>query len=391
IESAEPYLSPRAQDASYAAQQHHILGSDAGPSPGFVQSRLHPTSSGLKLITDFSRGKSMADERTPMGGMGVTPIMDSAMTPATLRPGNKFFDPVSAKTATPGGFASRNRYPSKSSMEREPGSDATPLPRTAISRGNSESELSQRSRSASTSSFKKSTLATLSPVAYQPSEAKSSTSHFRNKSASSNSQALPSPAPGVFTALSSEHRTRNGSRTRKPDGLELQVEEVTFITVGPETASTGTYPTHVTDASSVSQLREGDLSPQVLTTDGSMKSAKIRSIDRYISSLEEANFYARQQRVENRQRTQSHEAPRVQPQTQPQPPQQPQREASEVRGRVGTRYIKPAKRSPSSPVSMSPDDPALNSNNESFDDERYYKITSPTESQPGGRGRSQSN
>ncbi|EOD47121.1 putative wd g-beta repeat protein [Neofusicoccum parvum UCRNP2] len=118
----------------------------------------------------------------------------------------------------------------------------------------------------------------------------------------------------------------------------------------------------------------------VLLSAVAVKSAKIRSIDQYISSLEEANYHSRKA-----SRSRAGSKDRV-----GRTSRQSGRETSQTRGRSGTRYIKPAKRSPSSPVPMSPEEAAMysSSNNDSFDDERYYKVASPAVASARGRSRS---
>jgi hypothetical protein len=94
----------------------------------------------LKLVTTFGdkNEKSKffgADDRTPIHGMGVTPIAESALSPsggdqtAFLRQpqGRSAYNtPASARTATPGGFT-RRRLPSIGEMP----TDVTPQIRKA--------------------------------------------------------------------------------------------------------------------------------------------------------------------------------------------------------------------------------------------------------------------
>jgi hypothetical protein len=114
------------------------------------------------------------------------------------------------------------------------------------------------------------------------------------------------------------------------------------------------------------------LSPPL--TGASMKSSKVRSIDQYISSLDEANNYTRPRTtdpVEERPASRTARA-RSRP-----------RDESQSRGRSGVRYIRPAKRSPSSPVPMSPEDAGIYTSSkadaatttETYDDERFYKMS----------------
>ncbi|ORY15570.1 hypothetical protein BCR34DRAFT_477731 [Clohesyomyces aquaticus] len=376
LESSEPWFSPRAQDAVFSAQKQVLLGSQLSPPlspPSLGHSRITAKMSALKLVTDFGQGprpKQMMpedDERTPMN-VGVTPIAESAITPAvgrnpwalasarTVRDLSR--EPSSARTATPGAY-NRKRYPStnRSTTKNESlaslivpdrGRRGESIPRTAIDNVGREEEtlpFSTRRSSAGQQDL------LLTPAKFDPQK---SQDH------------LPSPAAGVFENLTQRQRapSRASSRNRKPMDLQLDMHE-TVVESGPDT--------HYTN----------NLSPPL--TGASVKSAKARSIDKYINSLEEANFYARQ-RAESKAESRP-------PSRQQQQPSRPSsrnararsrtRDVSESRGRSGVRYINPAKRSPSSPVPMSPEDAGIyarerkeagTNTDDDLDAERYYKM-----------------
>jgi hypothetical protein len=371
LESTEPWFSPATQDAFSQAQKESVLGSQLSPplSPpgGGMPSRMKNSS--LKLITNFGdklgpTSMLNTEEATPMNAVGVTPIAESALSPSGggshwYRPSARGMrDPSSARTATPGSYG-RKRFPSVDrnlSVE-----DATPIiapprratPQTAIdTRSSSVAPPTIHKKSLSKDEAPEPVL--LSAVAYDPSNSQTKSTKLED--------ALPSPAPGVFTGLRS--RSRNGSRTRKPDDLHLNMGDAVIREGLPSGRS----------------VRGAEPSPPLTGASmTSLKSSKIRSIDQYISSLDEANHYARSQRSESRRRTEESRERKSR-----------SRQPSETRSTGRVRYIKPAKRSPSSPVSMSPDDATLyNSNTESGLDERYYSVTSPTESRQ-GRTRSRS-
>ena len=127
----------------------------------------------------------------------------------------------------------------------------------------------------------------------------------------------------------------------------------------PGTVSSRGHRHRKSQGSLASHSRE-DLSP--LPTGDSMRSAKNRSIDRYISSLEEANQEAEQLRAENRSRSRPRTGGR-----------------SPSRNRDEVRVIKPAKRSPSSPIPMTSDDAQQYRNSNNADNE----LTSPVDSRSG--------
>lgn len=363
LETTEPWFSPRAQDAVFSAQKQALLGSQLSPPlspPSVGSSRVAARMASLKLVTDFNRGpqpqqiRREDDERTPMNP-GVTPIAESALSPSgAAHPWRAARDPSrepsSARTATPGAYR-RKRLPSRSDTGRsttnnevlaslaipDRGQRGESHPRTAVDNIGREAEtLPFSTRRATTTGDSNEFV--LSATTYAPLKS---------------SDHLPSPAVGVFENLSQKRsESRGGSRSRKPQDLHLHMQEL-VIEQGPETGQSNKQ------------------SPPLTGT--SLKSAKVRSIDQYISSLDEANNYTRNQvdPVEERPASRTARA-RSRP-----------RDESQSRGRSGVRYIRPAKRSPSSPVPMSPEDAGIyasskveaGTNTENFDDERFYKMS----------------
>lgn len=384
LESAEPWTSPTAEGAVFAAQQenfHAQLSPPLSPPGAGMPSRLKNSS--LKLITTFGEkppglgALSTTDEQTPMNTVNATPIAESALSPGGHRPwsrtGRSTRDPSSARTATPGAYTKRRRFPSRSDGERSLQVDDTPIiaparrptPQTAIDTRMDalpplDLTLTAHKRPGSRASSAQQEPILLSAVAYDPSNAGSKPARLAD--------ALPSPAVGVFDGPV-EARSRNGSRSRKPEDLHLNLGSQIIKEGIPSSRRTAPSPAPLTNASL-----------------NSLKSDKVRSIDEYISSLDEANHVARQQRAESRRREE---------QSRDRKPRS--RQPSETRSTRSTgtgrvRYIKPAKRSPSSPVSMSPDENALYNSNadaNNYQDERYYSLTSPVESRQ-GRTRSRS-
>ncbi|KAL1644665.1 hypothetical protein SLS58_004126 [Diplodia intermedia] len=388
MESTEPWTSPKAQNDVYQAQQaqHEAQLSPPLSPPSAGPNRVKQ--SGLKLFTTFNDDASSAlsagGDRT---AMGVTPIAQSALSPGGgnnwLHPGRSAREPSSARTATPGGYG-RRRFPSKpdymrgTPIQETPtvGGD-TPLPTTAVKEpesieinfGIDQDSVHSRHPSIEVTQEepkeepKDEGPMLLSAVAYTPIESKKKVA-----------EALPSPAHGIFEHLKQESRQRNGSRDRKPDGLYLDVVDTVETSDAPSTASQSGFLAG----------RNAELSPPL--TSNSVKSSKVRSIDQYISSLDEASYHSRSRKASRSRAGSKDRVGRTS--------RQGARDGSQTRGRSGTRYIKPAKRSPSSPVPMSPEEAALYSsgnnsgNNDSFDDERYYKIASPAVASTRGRSRS---
>ncbi|KAI9713244.1 MAG: hypothetical protein M1820_001230 [Bogoriella megaspora] len=394
IDTSDMWFSPRAQDAVFHAQKEQVLGpamlSPQLSPPITGQSRIAAMNSSLKLVTHFDEkaGAGHGDDETPMQTVGVTPIVDSALSPggasAYLRPSAR--DPSSARTATPGGFG-RRRLPSRDAPRASnipeaasvtnttkltfPNSPADPISNGGRSEPASANPITAkehaRKSSLSVQSANSGPLPTLSPSVYEPPTAV--------KARPSRSGSLPSPAPGVFQRLreQSSSRSRGASRDRKPDNLHLEVVKTILTEDAPSTAMPSSIPT-TSGLSTASGANSDYASPQL--TGNSLASTKARSIDKYISSLEEANYHAKRQRAESRQRG-ARSASRS-----------GRRDQLDERSQSGAKYIKPAKRSPSSPVPMSPDESYLKGQ-EMKQDEDFYRITSPIESV--GRGRSRSN
>ncbi|KAL6155648.1 hypothetical protein ACJQWK_05456 [Exserohilum turcicum] len=363
LETTEPWFSPRAQDAVFSAQKQALLGSQMSPPlspPSVGSSRVAAKMASLKLVTDFTRGPQPQqivreeEERTPMNA-GVTPIAESAISPAvgnhawlgrTARDASR--EPSSARTATPGAYG-RKRYPSRSDTGRgttnnealaslaipDRGQRGESHPRTAVDNIGREAETLPFSTCRATSGSKD---FVLSATTFNPEKS---------------SDHLPSPAVGVFDALKEKSSdSRASSRSRNIQDLHLDMKE-TVVENGPETGYTNR------------------LSPPL--TGASIKSAKARSIDQYISSLEEANHYAQNRSNSRNEDRSASRTARTRSRN---------RDDSQSRGRSGVRYIHPAKRSPSSPVPMSPEDAGIyastkkeaGTNTDDFDDERFYKV-----------------
>lgn len=367
LETTEPWFSPRAQDAVFSAQKQALLGSQLSPPlspPSVGSSRVAARMASLKLVTDFTRGPQPRqimgedDSKTPMRA-GVTPIAESALSPsAAAQPWRTARDPSrepsSARTATPGAYSRRKRLPSRSDTNRsttnnealaslalpDRGQRSEAHPKTAIDNVGREAEtLPFSTRRATTTNEPKEFL--LSATTYAPAKV---------------SDHLPSPAAGVFETLSQKSRNRSesrgGSRSRKPSDLHLDLGEF-VVEQAPETGASSR------------------LSPPLTGT--SLQSAKVRSIDQFISSLDEANNYPRARVEPNLEERPASRTARARSRP---------RDESQSRGRSGVRYVRGAKRSPSSPVPMSPEDAGIypqenketGNNAETYDDERFYKM-----------------
>jgi hypothetical protein len=311
VESSEPWFSPRAQDAVYAAQQERFtapLSAGGMTSPPISppsrsgSGKLSAKNASLKLITTFGpKGvpvEAELEEPTPMNATGVTPIAQSALSPGGVESwrstSRKMRDPSSARTATPGGFSRRKRLPSRGDIERakqETAHLATPITAAPITAARdfapavpSVPSYASSRRTSSVSSMQ------------EPNTARKE----RLGPPTVDDDHLPSPAQGVFTRLRAESLRRNTSRERKPDGLAVQVMETRY-------AGGAISPAPSTEAS-VRSARTGasrmGIEPAPLTGE-SAKSAKTRAIDSYINSVEEAREQAREKRARSKHRGES--------------------------------------------------------------------------------------
>ncbi|RMY61967.1 hypothetical protein D0863_11104 [Hortaea werneckii] len=392
IETSEPWFSPRAQqDVAYAQQQQRLTGEPLSAGSGPLTSppisppsrsgsgRLTAKNASLKLITSFGdRGVPTAAPQ-----VGATPIAESALSPGgqhSWRQNTRNArDNSEARTATPGGFSRRKRLPSKSDIERakmEAAEMATPMTaaREPASRAPSKSSHSRRTSAASS-------------VPEPATAVKPSTYQGAGMLAppSKDDGHLPSPSEGVFAMLKeqSKKRHRTESRDRKPEGLSVEVLNTR------ENNSMSSAASHGHGASTYDQTPSASLYGEA-SPPPTGNSTKYRAVDEYISSVEEARNNAREDRARSRagSRAGSRGQSRARGETRTRRGTSRGREPSETRSHGGTRYIKPAKRSPSSPVPMSPEEIAKASQRGSrpdpepatTDDEAFYKVAPSADS-----------
>ena len=398
-ESSEPWFSPTAQAATFSQLQTQgipeLLSPPLSPPGARGPQRSIAKTSALKLITSFGDKQAKSkffgigeDDRTPIGGIsmmsggGVTPIADSALSPggdtahtAFLRPGHRsaYHTPASARTATPGGFT-RQRLPS---IGETPGDvlprrklDPPSLPTPADS-GSEFEKGGHRARGHERNASQPHDIVQLSSAKYNPPTGRAATASpmMEKNHRETVTNPLPSPSPESFTAVKRDARTRNGSRDRKPDGLQIQWPPMESILTGdymtsPDTsvASSRYRPsrsrggTSVASVSTAAETRSPLVSERSFRSTGNTGNASPivtgKSLDQYISSLESAQYHSEKQRTRHKSRDRTEKSGRARSSSRKAKAQEP----SEDRGRTTARYIKPAKRSPTSPLPMSPED-----------------------------------
>lgn len=379
-EPTEPWTSPAAQQAASFAEV--IRGKSPLASPDPMQSNnvnLIPPPSrpksasnsrpagktpALKLITSFDSQPNQrfrfpglkSDDRTPTNAPGVTPIAESAVADSALSPGGlgswklnniqSLSQAMTSRTNTPA--FNRGRLPSI-------GETPVDVHPPAFSRSNSYSKSGYGSTSENdeASGHEQSQnehsgdsgLLTLSAARYIPEQDSLKPSPQTAVQATEKFapiKGIPSPGPGLFEALKEHYDIRNGSRDRKPDGLQIELLQAEQ-SQSDDREPSGRLPS----AKSTTSTPSSYVSTKSPNVSG-------RSIDQYISSLEEANYHSKKHhghRGHDHGRRDTDETA-----SQTSRIHHARESSQETRGRNERRYIQPAKRSPSSPVPMSPEE-----------------------------------
>jgi hypothetical protein len=387
VEISEPWFSPRAQDAVYAAQQARLTDppeTSSATSPPLTppsaagSNRLTARNASLKLITSFgAKGVPLATQEGPASIAAiVTPIAESALSPrgggfTRLRTGQrKARERSEARTATPGGYAREMRMPSKSDMARvkqDAAEVSTPLTAARDNSLRTRSRAGSRQRAASPMSSVPEPTTALRPTAYAPNNA---------DSRSGNEMALPPPSHGVFRTRTGS-LGRGGPRETQPNGLTAESMRLRQVdgdaSSGPPTRDAASFASE--------QTRGGAMSPPL--TSNSLKFGKNKAIDAYISSVEEARVAKRQERAGSRARNESQTRGQSRMRTDSRTGRASSRarDASEGPRQDAAFYIQPGKRSPRSPIPMSPEEIAQATSRQAeaatTDDEAFYKVASP--------------
>lgn len=405
VDPPVPWASPSLGSQSTVSQGtpsiSSVLSPPVSPPPMVRPASMRMTNknASLKLITSFAAPEKApfkfpglkSDDRTPTNGPSVTPIAESALSPGGTpigfgRPQSRSKSNLAPRTATPGGYY-KHRLPSIGETPIDASAPLFPRPSSLPTPDNSGSELEKEGNfatqpsddtpaqpideAAPTQSADEEPPLLLSSARYEPGTAAHSRSPMTALLASMDPAShMPSPAQDTFTAFAERTRARNGSRDRKPDGLHIHMPPQAQIT-GDYLSSGGlgsgtsdhrrSNPTSMRSAGSTSarlDVRSGTKSPSISgqsLASGKSPSISSRSIDQYISSLGEAGYHNRRRKSPSRRRQVSREG-RSQAGEHKSRSKQRGLDRSEDRGRGNQKYVRPAKRSPSSPVPMSPDD-----------------------------------
>ncbi|KAI4140123.1 MAG: hypothetical protein L6R39_005939, partial [Caloplaca ligustica] len=386
VEPPMPWASPslRGQSTPSQASQSAIslLSPPLSPPPVNkppVQGRMTTKNSSLKLITSFGPPDKAqfkfpglkSDDRTPTQAPGVTPIAESAISPGGtpggfLRPQsrNKGFN----RAMTPGGH--RNRLPSIGETPIDSSVPLFPRPSKLPTPNDSGSDMEkERLEGKHEKRVEPEPLLLLSSARYEPSSAVSGKSPMTAlPDRSIDNVLLPDPAADAFTAFREREasKKRNASKDRKPDGLHIRMpnNQVQGAFVSP--AGTGSGGSSARRSHAQSELQANDSLSERLDPRSEVRSPPLsskswasakspsvsgRSTDPFISSLDEAGYYSRRSKDPSGRRHKSREGREHKSRS-----KHRTKEHSQDRGRNHQKYVRPAKRSPSSPVPMTPDD-----------------------------------
>ncbi|KAM0208388.1 hypothetical protein ACHAQD_011661 [Fusarium lateritium] len=367
-ESTEPWSSPSAAQLNFQSMTPSIPEILSPPlSPPGVQrgpQRSIAKTSALKLITSFGdqtqKSKFFAGDggQTPIAA-GVTPIADSAGSPALshasnndattafLRPSNnsRFNTPVSARA--------RGRLPSIGEIPSDLNRDA--IRSAGLSAAPSDYEIRSghgRTPSGNDNMMFGSALqraATASPMMMR---------EHAQRVVQPGDGDYPPPPPDQATMLKMQQASRNhrnGSRDRIPLGINLQLQpgisqdEITSPEHSVTSSTRYHWPTRRRGPASVTSSVTSASS-----AGRSLRHQAVRNREDYIHSLDAANNFSKRQRSRQRSQSRTRDTSRSRPGSRERTARS--REPSEERGRVAVRGWPKAKRSPTSPIPMSPED-----------------------------------
>ncbi|KAI0536048.1 hypothetical protein GGR58DRAFT_416159 [Xylaria digitata] len=374
IESSEPWTSPSAGQVTFPNINQNIpeiLSPPLSP-PGLNRGpqRSIAKSSALKLITSFDDKKQKSkffatgdDGRTPIAA-GVTPIAESAVSPggrdpstAFLRPSQRsaFNTPASANPVTPGGFG-RKRLPSIGEVA------ADGLPRTVpqdvfvdvvpdVTPPHPQEQVRQPSNDQYNTGLSLPRASTASPMMMRDIQ-------------SHKEAAPPSPSPESLNALMQQGRSsRNGARDRRPEGMELRLNSLDAAIASDMTSPEQSVSSSTRFHWPTRRRGPGSAVGSVTSNSSAGRSYRVnhagvgnRSLTDYIHSLETAQHYSKKQR--SRESSRHRQDDRSGRSRENSRSRKGARESSEERGRGAARNWtpKPAKRSPTSPIPMSPEE-----------------------------------
>lgn len=426
VEPPIPWSSPSPRPVNTPSQAPSSISSMLSPPispPSASQSappvRMTAKNASLKVITSFEQPAQphfrfpglASTDRTPTNGPGVTPIAESAISPGGTPGGwdRRLPNNVLGRTITPGGYR-RNRLPSIGETPADGMNpqfirpSQLPTPDNSGSDLEKEKETMSRPHTSDEKLMRQSAEAPpllLSSARYDPATPMSSTRSPMTAvpQTSIRTTVLPNPSEEAFIAFQEKSRARSESKDRNPEGLHIRMPSQDQIMVSHyiDNGDNDSRQSDLRRSNATNSIQSGGLISGGLSTgysdmsrDGkspsisgqswaSTKSPSIsgRSMDQYISSLEEAGYRSRKNKTTSRRRSRERKTPTTGEHKKHRSRSKGRaRDRSGDRGRDEKRYIRPAKRSPSSPKPMSPETYRDPNSGESLDG-RITGITSP--------------
>ncbi|RMZ85615.1 hypothetical protein DV737_g544, partial [Chaetothyriales sp. CBS 132003] len=342
--------------------------------------RMTPQTSALKLITSFQGQKNIdykfpglkSDDRTPTYGASITPIAESAIDRSALSPGgtgsyrlNNIRSLNMALSARTPSSLHRHRLPSigETPIDADPPpsklSNRKPQPQVAADSGSDvEKERTKQAVTENEAESRDQAGLLLTSARYDPG-ATARREHETPQTAvgPGTSQQLPfqsdlhHPDEESVEYVVGDGQLHAVAMPRRPDSLSfkmLSVSELSQSVVNGDKAPVTGDSLQTTTIDETSELISPSQTADMYRSVTKSPSVSGRSLDQYISSLEQAQYYSRHARSRGHS-TSSKLASDL----------KPRRHATtttEGREEDDRRTLPLTKRSPSSPVPMSPDD-----------------------------------
>lgn len=364
-ESTEPWASPSAAQLTFQSMTPSIPEVLSPPlSPPGIQrgpQRSIAKTSALKLITSFG-DQTQKSKFFSQGDAGQTPIPgegpglgDQDATTAFLRPSNnsRFNTPTTARPGGPsfgrGRLPSIGEMPSDFNREALQATQQQTLPIEQL-----ESRLESRL------SHKRSTSGGLDQLAVGSSLQRAATASpmmmrdgYQRIVRPMALERPPSPDANVMMKMEQARANRrNGSRDRIPTGISMKLQSLDRRDA-PDTASEHSVTSSARYHWPTRRRGPGSVASSVTSASSAGRSLRYqatRNRDDYIHSLDTAQQFSKKQRSRHgsRERSRGRHGSRERSTR--------SREVSENRGRGASRGFAKPKRSPTSPVPMSPED-----------------------------------
>jgi len=365
-ESSEPWTSPSAQQITFQSMggNGELLSPPMSPpSVGHGPQRSVAKASSLKLITSFGgeqqplKNKFLSavdDGRTPLAAAN-TPIIDSAMSPGG--------DPATAVLR-----GSRSQFATPASARPTAGFSRQRLPSIGEAPDQSHRELLTAVAKPTKDPYPESITIEMSEKSSRGLDSDRSMDMLRSHASSprllKEKNPPPSPSPAAVAALmeSKQQQRRNGSRTRIPEGLDLSLprfrEQIPGDLTSPEQSASSSVRYHWPSrrrgpASVSSSVTSASAASSVISARGHRDrdhdhQSQGRTLDDYLNGLDSVGRAAHARTMSREGRGRVRESSR----------KPGGLDEAGDRGRGESRGYTPkgGKRSPKSPVPMSPED-----------------------------------